>query len=292
MNYIKQLNAFYDLLQSNQLNSSTQLLYHVLLMVNNKCGWLEWFQRTNQSLCGLAGVNEKTLVASRNMLKQKGLIDFIPAKKKGEITKYKIIQIYSESEVMGEKKTVQNTPNITPNITPIAGPKTTDIYKLNKTKHIYDSSCCSMHEIDSAAVTTSTVETNAIYFYEKNITKGRIGEFLRAQILNAINQYGDSLVLHALERTVSQIDNPNWKYASKILMSWAEKGIKTIEQAKNEQKPKNTTSTAENNSVISPVKPNKFLNFPQTKYNFEEIEKLEMERMIKRYEKMKAAGEV
>lgn len=91
MSYYDILNDFYDLLQSNPLSSSAQLLYYTLLQINNKCGWIEWFQRTNINICGLTRINEKTLISSRNELKQVGLIDFIPSKKKGEITKYKIL---------------------------------------------------------------------------------------------------------------------------------------------------------------------------------------------------------
>lgn len=102
MNYIKQLNAYYDWLQSNSLSSSAQLLYHTLLMVNNRCGWTEQFQRTNQSLCGVMGIDEKTLIKARNMLKQSNLIEFIPSKKKGEPTKYQILKLYGENVSTGE----------------------------------------------------------------------------------------------------------------------------------------------------------------------------------------------
>lgn len=82
MNYIEQLNYFYDLLQGNRLSNNAQLLYHTLLMINNKCSWIEWFQRTNVSLCSLIGIGEKALVNARNELKQVNLIDFATSKKK------------------------------------------------------------------------------------------------------------------------------------------------------------------------------------------------------------------
>jgi len=93
MNYIKQLNVFYDWLQCNRLSASAQLLYHTLLMINNRAGWADWFQRTNQAICGLIGIDEKTLIKARNELKQKGLIDFTAGKKKGDITKYRLIDL-------------------------------------------------------------------------------------------------------------------------------------------------------------------------------------------------------
>lgn len=91
MNYLELLNRFYDLLQCNYLSNNAQLLYHTLLMINNRCSWTEWFQRTNVNLCGLMGIGEKAFINARNELKQAELIDFIASKKRGECTKYKIL---------------------------------------------------------------------------------------------------------------------------------------------------------------------------------------------------------
>ena len=106
MNYIEQLNYFYDLLQGNHLSNNAQLLYHTLLMINNKCSWIEWFQRTNVSLCSLTGIGEKALINARNELKQINLIDFITSKKRGECTKYKICTVQNtvQEEVQTQYK--------------------------------------------------------------------------------------------------------------------------------------------------------------------------------------------
>ena len=140
MNYIKQLNAFYDWLEQNILSTSAFALYFALLMANNKCGWADWFQRTNQSLCGLIGIDEKTLIRARNELKQKGLIDFKSGSKRGEITKYKIINLTGEKD--GEippNKCLDGKIPVYPPVEPPAFPpvyppvEPPDIYKL-KTK--------------------------------------------------------------------------------------------------------------------------------------------------------------
>jgi len=128
MNYIKQLNAFYDWLQANTLSSSAQLLYHV------KCGWIEYFQRTNQSLCGIMGVSENTLKRARNELKQKYLINFRSARKKGEITSYKIIELYKVSNIDIQ---IDTKPDTIPDTK--ADTQTDDINKLKQK----DSSSCS-----------------------------------------------------------------------------------------------------------------------------------------------------
>jgi DnaD/phage-associated family protein len=324
INYIKQLTAFFDLLQCNQLNTSAHVLYHVLLMINNKCGWLEWFQRTNQSLCGFAGINEKTLVTSRNILKQRGLIDFAPGKKRGEITKYKVIKLYDETvaEVTKEeKRTVQNEPKVTPYFTPKVSPqsntKPTDISKLNKNKKENDRYCNDHPEnkfMGSIGNTVEkgvikTVQSSAVNFYKKNIAKGNISDGLRDDILSAVRQYGDDLVLAALERTMSMANRPNWKYAQKILLSSTQNYSRpniseTYTSESNTSRTdicranismtnhSRTNDSRVNDSGSNMIKRNKFMNFPQTKYNFDEIERIVLEDQIRRYEKQKAAGEI
>lgn len=91
MNYIDALNGFYDLIQCNQVSANAQLLYYTLLQINNRCGWAEWFQRTNVSLCGMMNMGEKAMMNARNELKQFGLIAFVTSKRRGECTKYCIL---------------------------------------------------------------------------------------------------------------------------------------------------------------------------------------------------------
>lgn len=91
MNYIELLNRFYDLLQETRVSNNAQLLYYTLLQINNRCSWADWFQRTNVNLSGLMNVSEKAMTNARNELKQLGVIDFIPSKKRGECTKYTLL---------------------------------------------------------------------------------------------------------------------------------------------------------------------------------------------------------
>lgn len=91
MTYIDALNSFYDLIQCNQVSANAQLLYYTLLQINNKCSWMDWFQRTNVSLCGIMNMGEKAMMNARNELKQLGLIAFETSKKRGECTKYSIL---------------------------------------------------------------------------------------------------------------------------------------------------------------------------------------------------------
>ncbi len=116
MSYLELLNAFYERVQCSRVSNNGQLLYHTLLMINNKSSWSDWFSRTNVSISSMMNVSEKAFMNARSELKQLGLIDFIPSKKRGECTRYCILYPtkYSTKEgtndsTKGGSKEVQST---------------------------------------------------------------------------------------------------------------------------------------------------------------------------------------
>lgn len=89
--------SYYDFIRAldNQLNeygltSSEQLLYHTLLMINNRKHWVDWFYCTDVYLTDFMKIGVTAMKNARNILKQCGMIDFIPSKKRGESTKYRV----------------------------------------------------------------------------------------------------------------------------------------------------------------------------------------------------------
>lgn len=91
MTYLDMLKEFFVFCEGHRVSGNAQLLFHTLLMINNRCFWDEWFFRTNNSLCGLMNIGEKALINARNELKQYELIDFVTSKKRGQSTKYSIL---------------------------------------------------------------------------------------------------------------------------------------------------------------------------------------------------------
>lgn len=89
--YIDLLNSFYARLQCSHITNNGQLLYYTLLAINNKAGWAEWFSRTNVSISSMMGISEKTFLKAREELIQLGLIRVIASKKRGECTRYHIV---------------------------------------------------------------------------------------------------------------------------------------------------------------------------------------------------------
>lgn len=103
MNYLELLNAFYVKIQCSRVSNNGQLLYHTLLMINNKSSWSGWFSRTNVSIYSLMNVSEKAFINARAELKMLGLIDFVSSKKRGECTKYRILYPANYSTKEGTK---------------------------------------------------------------------------------------------------------------------------------------------------------------------------------------------
>ena len=88
MNYIAQINAFWDSATTNPLSTGQVSLYFALLHVCNRSNWTEWFAAPNQVLSVLTGLSRSGILKARNELKQRGLIDF--QEKATKATRYKI----------------------------------------------------------------------------------------------------------------------------------------------------------------------------------------------------------
>lgn len=98
MNYIKQLNAFYNLLSNNPLSPNAQCLYNYLLSKDNELLWIEEFTISNIMICAFTGLSRQALDRARNELKTKGYIDY----QKGisnQAGKYSIIDLVGEESL-------------------------------------------------------------------------------------------------------------------------------------------------------------------------------------------------
>lgn len=84
------------------------------------------------------------------------------------------------------------------------------------------------------------------------------------------------LIIYACEKTVLNIGKPNFSYADKILKSLTEQGITTPVEAAEAAKAR--TKKDENKKV--PAK-NRFVNYEQRNWDFDELERLETELLNK-----------
>lgn len=90
MNYLLESRTFFESIAINQLTSGQVALWYTLLNINNKAGWKTWFTVPNSVLMLYSGLHSVNGVHNaRNVLKQKGYIDFKPNGTKA--TRYHII---------------------------------------------------------------------------------------------------------------------------------------------------------------------------------------------------------
>ncbi len=74
MNYITEIKAFYDLLETNPLPSSAIAVWHALMHIANKTDWQQEFAVAVSVLEVKTGLNAKAIERARNKLAQAGLI--------------------------------------------------------------------------------------------------------------------------------------------------------------------------------------------------------------------------
>jgi hypothetical protein len=129
MNYLREINAFIYWLETNPLDAITQNLWFHLMGIANRCNWPEWFTVANITLqAKIGGVDKKTLIRHRNILVQKGRIEYVNQGKR-EAGKYRMISIVED--ISGN-----NPPNEQPNTPPKPPPKRPPkTPPLNKHKH-------------------------------------------------------------------------------------------------------------------------------------------------------------
>lgn len=257
MNYIKEINAFMDWLEINPLEAITQALWFHIMAIANKSGWPEWFTIANLTLMARLNVSENTLIKHRNILIQKGRILYKNQGKK-KAGKYKLIPFTSKNEAnhsvkdnitsnIEVKREVKNsiTSNIEVNrevnrevirevnreVNPSA------LYKLNETK---------LNEDDDVIN-----DNDPFVYYSKNI-----GPML-PYIADLIKQYQkdlpDELITEAFKIAVRN-NARSMRYAEKIMLSWLNKGIRTMEDYKRHEAEWEHRKAAEGGREEAPTK--------------------------------------
>ena len=124
MNYILQINAFYDWLETNPISDSSIVLWHGLMHINNKSGWKQEFTAAISSIQNKTRLSKSSILRARNALKQNGLIDF--KTRDGNLSAvYKIIAFHTDTQTGTQSGAQSGTQTV---------PQTVPILKLNQTK--------------------------------------------------------------------------------------------------------------------------------------------------------------
>lgn len=78
MNYLAELKAFYDRLELNPQPNTVIALWHALMSIANKAGWPDTFTVASSVLGLRSGLNASALKRARNKLATDGFIDWKP----------------------------------------------------------------------------------------------------------------------------------------------------------------------------------------------------------------------
>jgi len=97
MNYLKELNAFYDRLEQSALSASAVALWHALMHVNNKTRWKNEFTAAGAVLRFKAGLTESSFKRARTELKENGYIDY-QSQTGGRAPIYRMISLVAQWE--------------------------------------------------------------------------------------------------------------------------------------------------------------------------------------------------
>lgn len=95
MNYIREINAFYDWLETNRLSLSAVALWHALMHINNKTAWTDEFAVAVSVLCVKTGLSPRGVTEARNELKQKGRIEW-QSRRGNQSAAYRIISLLND----------------------------------------------------------------------------------------------------------------------------------------------------------------------------------------------------
>ncbi|AZA82199.1 hypothetical protein C1637_09785 [Chryseobacterium lactis] len=124
MNYIKEINSFYDWLELNSVSDSVITLWHAMMHINNKSGWKVEFTVAISTLQVKTSLSKSSIIRARNTLKQLGRLDF-KERKGNQSCIYKVIAFHSDTQNETQFVTQADTQTVT---------QTDTINKLNNTK--------------------------------------------------------------------------------------------------------------------------------------------------------------
>lgn len=193
MNYIKQLNAFYELLIINPLSSSALCLYGVLLHINNKCNWISEFTVANSTLQTFTSLSRVALDRARNELIQKKYIKY----KKGsgnQAGKYLIVCFDTQNDTQSDIQ------NVTQNDTQ----SNTQSENINKHKQKHKQKHIEKENIKEKYFDDEKLNTSFVEWL--NYKKQRKEKYTDIGLQKLITQINNQLKLHTSSEIIELID--------------------------------------------------------------------------------------
>ncbi|MGG0757302.1 DnaD domain-containing protein [Brevibacillus laterosporus] len=247
MNYLKEINSFYDRLETNPLSSSAIALWHALMTINNKAGWINEFAVAASVLCVRSGLKDSMFKKARNELQTKGYVSF-KSRNGNQSALYRINSLQSQYDrTSNHNNNLQSqydhngVHNGVHNSVYSGDRNGVPLIKQNNTKQnetINSNNSTSTHDIFS--------EVMPLDEEPQESTMGKIcksfeqiyGRAANPVQLDKLVEYHerDHIEIDAITYAIEQArtSGNDLRYALGILDSWAQKNILTLEAAKEE----------------------------------------------------------
>ncbi|MCA1010661.1 DnaD domain-containing protein [Halobacillus halophilus] len=219
MNYIKEINAFYDRMELDGLTTSEIVLWHTLMHFHNKAGWREEITLAATSILVKSGLTESAFKRARKQLKEKGYLTFRSVGKNQAPIYQLITREYPESGRLTDERAirqadVQMTKQVDQQATEQMNQSADALLKQKETKR------------DKTTVVDAT-RKNPHTFYEQNF--GMLNPHIAESITAWCEDMPEELVLEAMKRAL-QHNKPFFQYSGGILKRWQARGVKTLEE--------------------------------------------------------------
>jgi DnaD/phage-associated family protein len=258
LDYIRQINAFENLNEFNDIGPGAQLLWYKLMRVANLSGWQKELSISNTRLQSMTKTSEKTLINNRNQLIQNGLLQY---KKRGR-TK---AGIYILSDITGNFTVKTPADNTATGNIPVNSSvdSSVDSSVNSSVDSSVDSSVNSsvVSSVDTSAYINNTIQNKTkdnhhdvspLQLANNHWGKNRaMNSVLQDAILQWCNTWENELVAYALDLAYKNSVSMNGvkPYVNKILTNWKKDGIDSLEKAKAQSKPQSNQKAYSNKRV-------------------------------------------
>ncbi|MBC5638438.1 DnaD domain protein [Ornithinibacillus sp. BX22] len=241
MNYIKEINAFYDLMEREPLSASAVNLWHTLLHINNKAGWIEEFTVSSTILKLKGGLSDSSFKRARKELEERGFIEW-RSRGRNLAPFYRMKSLCVEFNSAGKYRSRLVETEMNQQVDHIMDHRT-DQQMNQQTNHQADQQVnrqtaplIKQKETKQKETKQSRQEgtkTDAVAFYQDNF--GLVTPFLTEELLSWINDFGDDFVIEAMKRALVR-GKLNFSYVRGIMNSWIKQGIQSVEMLNAKEK--------------------------------------------------------
>lgn len=233
MNYIKEINAFYDLMEREPLSASAVNLWHTLLHINNKAGWIEEFTVSSTILKLKGGLSDSSFKRARKELEERGFIEW-RSRGRNLAPFYRMKSLCVEFNSAGEYGSSLVETEMNQQVDHTMDHRTDQQMNQQTNQQVNSQTAplIKQKETKQKEMKQSRQEgtrTDAVAFYQDNF--GLVTPFLTEELLTWINDFGDDFVIEAMKRALVR-GKLNFSYVRGIMNSWLNQGIRTVEELK------------------------------------------------------------